>query len=343
MFDVSKADLVLQGGGMKGLGLIGAVERLMRAGYRFQRVAGSSAGAITAAFVAAGMPVDKLMEVLSRIDYARAPDRMPPGLPIVSEGMSLLRNGGAYEGNYLRNFVYEELQKLGVTTFGDLRLADSDGDGNLLPSQRYSLIVTATDITGGRLLRLPWDYPLLNLNPDDQVVADAVRASISIPLFFKPVTVRDGKSGDHFTLVDGGVLSNFPIEIFDRTDGGEARWPTFGVRILPDLPMGTSQLLPKIALPALRLSQFFPPFRLLEQVVATAIVGNDQTHLERPGVLGSTILVDTREIGIVEFDAPKKKRDKVVANGQSAAELFLGGWDWERYKVDFRKKDPRRS
>jgi NTE family protein len=320
-----KADLVLQGGGMKGLGLIGAVEQLMRAGYRFQRVAGSSAGSMTAAFIAAGMDVDALMEVLGRIDYSRVPDRMPPGLPIISEGMSLLRNAGAYEGDYLRNFVYEELQKLGVTTFGDLRRADTRSDGNLQPSQRYSLIVTATDITGGRLLRLPWDYPLLNLNPDDQIVADAVRASTSIPLFFKPVTLTDGQSGDRFTLVDGGVLSNFPIEIFDRTDGAKPRWPTLGVRILPDLPVGTSQLLPWIARPALRFSQFFPPFRLLEQVVTTAIVGNDQTHLERSGVLGSTILVDTREIGIVEFDASEAKRDNIVAKGRAAAEAFLAG------------------
>ena len=70
-------------------------------------------------------------------------------------------------------------------------------------------MVTATDITRGRLLRLPWDYARLGLDPDEQLVADAVRASISIPLFFEPV-----KLGDR-TLVDGGVLSNFPIEIFD--------------------------------------------------------------------------------------------------------------------------------
>jgi predicted acylesterase/phospholipase RssA len=329
-----KADLVLQGGGMKGLGLIGAVEKLMRAGYSFQRVAGSSAGSITAALLAAGIGVDKLTDTMNHLDYARVPDRGPPGLPVISEGMSLLRNAGAYQGDYLRNFIYEELQQLGVTTFGDLRLVDTDGDRNLPPSQQYSLIVTATDITGGRLLRLPWDYPLLNLDPDEQVVADAVRASASIPLFFKPVIIRDGKSGEESTLVDGGVLSNFPIEIFDRTDGVTPRWPTFGVKILPELPMGSSQLLPKIALPALRLSQLMPPFRLLEQVVTTAIVGNDQTHLDQPCVLRTTMQVDTSEIGIVEFDASKEQRDKVVANGHAAAERFLGEWDWERYKED---------
>ena len=39
-----KADLVLEGGGVKGLGLVGAVLHLMREGYTFPRVAGTSAG-----------------------------------------------------------------------------------------------------------------------------------------------------------------------------------------------------------------------------------------------------------------------------------------------------------
>lgn len=105
-----------------------------------------------------------------------------------------------------------------------------------------------TDITRGRL---PWDYPLLNLKPDEQLVADAVRASSSIPLFVEPVTVRDGESAEQTTLVDGGVLSNFPTEIFDRTDGVTPRWPTFGVKIIPTLPAGTAELLTGIPLPAL--------------------------------------------------------------------------------------------
>jgi NTE family protein len=50
-----KADLVLEGGGTKGLGLLGAVTRMMEQGYRFPRVAGTSAGSILAAFLAAGV------------------------------------------------------------------------------------------------------------------------------------------------------------------------------------------------------------------------------------------------------------------------------------------------
>ena len=325
-----KADLVLEGGGIKGLGLVGAVLRLMRSGYTFPRVAGTSAGAIVAALVAAEITADELADVMDRLDYAAVPDRSPPGIPVVSEVISLLSERGAYEGDYVRDFVHDELKRLGVTTFGDLRRTDRGADRNLEPYRRYKLVVTATDVTRGRLLRLPWDYGLLNLDPDKQLVADAVRASMSIPLYFEPVTLRDGMTGEPTTLVDGGVLSNFPIEIFDRTDSANPRWPTLGVKVVPQLPAGNAQLFPGVALPTL------PPVHLLEQVVATAMVGHDQTYLERPCVRRRAIQVDTGAIGIVEFDASPEKRAAIAANGDRAAERFLADWDWERYKRDCR-------
>lgn len=195
---------MLEGGGIKGLGLVGAVLRLMQERYTFPRVAGTSAGAIVAAFIAADIDADGLADVMDRLDYSRVPDRSPPGIPVVSEGVSLLSKRGAYEGDYVREFVYEELKQLGVTTFGDLRRSDAKADRNTEPYQRYKLVVMATDVTRGRLLRLPWDYRLLHLDPDEQVVADAVRASMSIPLYFEPVTLRDGQTGAETTLVDGG-------------------------------------------------------------------------------------------------------------------------------------------
>jgi len=59
------------------------------------------------------------------------------------------------------------------------------------------------------------------------VIADAVRASISIPVFFNPVTIRDngaprkiyynnGESSEESRFMDGGVLDNYPIWIFDE-------------------------------------------------------------------------------------------------------------------------------
>jgi NTE family protein len=325
------ADLVLEGGGVKGLGLVGAVRRLMRAGYAFPRVAGTSAGAIVAAFLAAGAKEAQFGEIMERLEYPKVSDRGPPKIPLLSEGISLLRDRGAYEGDYVHDFVRRELSELGVTTFRDLRVKDADADRNLESHHRYRLVVMVTDVTHGRMLRLPWDYRRLNLKPDEQLVADAVRASISIPLYFEPVTLRDGETGEETTLVDGGILSNFPIEIFDRTDGARPRWPTFGVKVMPDLPGGFDHLVPGTGLAAL------PPLRLLEQVVATAIVGHDQTYLERPCVRRRAMLVNTDAVGIVQFDAPAGLRAEVVANGDKAADEFLAGWDWERYKADCRQ------
>ena len=313
---------------MKGIGLGGAVAVLMRAGYSFERVAGTSAGAIAGALVASGIGERELAGAMGRLRYARVPDRGAPGIPLLSEGFSLLHSGGAYEGDYIHAFVREELEALGVRTFADLRRSDPAADSRLPPERAYKLVVMATDITHGRLLRLPWDYALLGLDPDEQLVADAVRASLSIPLYFDPVVVRDRATGERVTLVDGGVLSNFPIEIFDRTDLLPPRWPTFGVKVVPELPAGDAELLPGVVLPALR------PVKLLEQVIATAIVGNDQTYLERPCVRRRTIEVDTSAVGIVEFGASAQQRATVIANATVAAERFLKTWDWEAFRRD---------
>ena len=324
---------MLEGGGVKGLGLVGAVVRLMREGYTFPRVAGTSAGAIVAALLAAGATADDLTAAMGRLDYRRVPDRARPGIPGVSEGISLMAKRGLFKGDYIHRFVRDELKRLGVTKFGDLRRSDAGADSNEPPERRYKLVVMATDVTHGRLLRLPWDYELLHRSADDELVADAVRASIAIPLFFEPVTIRDGKTGAETTLVDGGILSNFPIEIFDRTDGDRPRWPTLGVKVIPALPIGDPELFPDLPLPTL------PPLRLLEQVLATAIVGNDQTYVERPCVRKRAIQVDTSAVGIVEFDAPKDKRDAVVASGDRAARQFLDGWSWKRFKKECRGVD----
>src|SRR3954447_8348473 len=238
-----RADLVLEGGGVKGLGLVGSVVELMRAGYEFPRVAGTSSGAVVGAFLAAGVTVNDVSRIMDRLNYARVPDRHGPPIPLLSEGVGLLSRQGAHPGDYIREFVADELERLGVRTFGDLHRTDRGADPNLAPSQAYKLVVTATDITCARLLRLPWDYHLMGLDPDRQLVADAVRASISIPLFFEPVTLRGG-DGEEYTLVDGGVVSNFPIEMFDRTDSAQPRWPTLGVKVMPDLPSGDAQIFP---------------------------------------------------------------------------------------------------
>lgn len=234
------ADLVLSGGGVLGVGHVGAAAALEEAGYEFRRVAGTSAGSIVGSLLAAGMPAERMHELIGGLDYGRFLDRDAlDRIPLIGPPSSVLIENGYAEGEYFRDWLARELDALGVRTFRDLRADDPGADSR--PEHRWRLTVMAADVTRGQFLRLPHDYVHYGLDPDDQPVADAVRASISVPYLFEPFKLKhqDG----HSLLVDGGLISNYPIDTFDRTDGGKRRWPTVGVTLLPScrpVPRGSS-------------------------------------------------------------------------------------------------------
>jgi NTE family protein len=153
---------------------------------------------------------------------------------------------------------------------------------------------------------------------------------MSTPLFFRPVTLT-GSTGLTSTLVDGGILSNFPIDSLDRTDGRKPRWPSFGVTVLPNLPEGNDKVIPALA--PIRL---FGPPHLLESVITTVLVGRDQAYLSQPWVNARTIRVDSTEVGFLDFDISDNEIEALYAKGYAAAEKFLSSWDWDAYLERFR-------
>ncbi len=324
-----KADLVLEGGGVKGIGLVGAVARLGH-DFSFERVAGTSVGALVGSLVAAGLTGNELEEELFDFpfDEVKHPDLLDR-VPILGPLASITFERGVWNTTYVRDHLASVLDKHGVSTFGDLRLHDTES--SLPVDRRYRLVVTATDVTSGELLYLPWDYrDHFGLDPDDQPVADAVAASIAIPFFFEPVTVVDRRDNQPHVLVDGGLLSNFPISVFDRTDPKPPRWPTFGLKIMPRLPEGAQELLPIAGCMPL------PGMRHLGAVHATAVTGRDQTFLSEPCVRARTIEIDTSGVGVVEFGLSHMQKHHLRDHGWNAAEHFLRDWDWDRYRVDCR-------
>jgi len=321
------ADLVLAGGGVKGIGHVGAITVLEERGYEFQRVAGTSAGAIVGALVASGMTATELREVMMSLDFRIFQDKGPlTRLPLIGPGLSVLFENGIFEGDAVHEWLEGELAKKGIRTFEDLKIRDPKS--SLAPNESYRLVVMATDVTRGELIRLPWDYPRYGLDPDKQLVADAVRASMSIPFFFRPVTIR--YKGRPSTVVDGGVLSNFPIDAFDRADTAPPRWPTFGVTLVPKLPAGNADLLPLLGIVK------HGPIGLLESLVTTMLVGHDQSQLAKPWIAARSIEVDTKKAGIVDFGIKPAAEQQLYESGRSAAEAFLKTWSWDRYRKRFR-------
>src|ERR1700739_865523 len=155
-----RADLVLSGGGVKGIGLVGAVVALMEAGYTAQCVSGTSAGSIVGSIVTAAaqgqkMTASEVKELALSLNYR---EFLYPGpresVPLIGPSVALLRGTGIYRGDHVRDWVRDQLKSLGVSTFGDLAYDDPD----LPPERRYRLVVTVADVTTGQLVRLPWDY-----------------------------------------------------------------------------------------------------------------------------------------------------------------------------------------
>jgi NTE family protein len=311
-----RVDLVLSGGGVLGIGHVGAASVLQEHDVEFKRIAGTSAGSIVGSLLAAGASGAQLHDAIAGLQYRRFVDRdLLDRIPLVGPALSVVLENGYAEGAYFHEWLSAQLEQLGVRTFADLRIRDDPG-ADPRPEQQWRLTVMAADVTLGRLLRLPQDYADYGLEPDEQPVADAVRASISVPYLFEPFKLRHA-TGESL-LVDGGLISNYPIDVFARTDGKPPRWPTWGVTLIPQLPAEDVRLIPQLGL-----LRPVPGFRFLESVLTTAIVGRDQAYLAQPDVKRNSMLVDGLGVNPFDFTIDGATAERLYRSGRSAAQEFL--------------------
>ena len=318
---MATSDLVLEGGGVKGAGLAGAVHVLSEH-YDFHRVAGTSAGAIVASLVAAGLG-DKLESLTIDTDFAKFLDVGAAGrfLGPLGNCIDLLTREGIHRGQALHRWIHDTLADAGVTTWGDLRLPGATASTPI--EHRYRLVVIVSDVSRGRMLRLPWDYErLLGTCADSMSVADAVRASASIPFFFRPwrlpvdPALTDGRH--EIVLTDGGMLSNYPIDLFDD----EPDHPTFGIKLSARLPMSAQPW-----------NEAGDPISLARALVATMTNAHDQVHVDQPSVVSRTVFVETNGVRSTDFQLSSETKRELFNNGTAAASKFLAGWDfptWQR-------------
>jgi NTE family protein len=190
-----KADLAIEGGGIRGIAYAGALEVFERAGVEWQRVAGTSAGAIAAAFVACGFNAARILQLLDATDFRTFVDRRR-----FLELWDTYRNLGMCSGDRFERWMFDAL--------GGRKMAETE----------IPLTVITADLANGEIVALSSEsHPHLP-------VATAVRMSMSIPFMFRAVRWQDGPKAR--VCVDGGVCLNYPVELFDVH--AEPRWPTFG-------------------------------------------------------------------------------------------------------------------
>lgn len=237
-------------------------------------------------------------------------------MPGVGPLLSLVLEKGLYEGNFLESWLGDLLGKKGVRTFGDLSLEEYRGD----PRYRFKLRVITADITRARLLVLPQDIAEFGIAPEELEVARAVRMSMSLPFFYEPVKLVNRQTGATSYLVDGGLLSNFPVWLFD-TEGARPEWPTFGFKLVE----------PGEGKPR----RVRGPISLLTALFATMMEVHDARHVKEQHFV-RTIPVPTLGIGTTEFDISRERSEALYQSGREAAAKFLATWDFADYVAKYR-------
>jgi NTE family protein len=210
------------------------------------------------------------------------------------------------------------LDRKHVHTFRDLVMEEYKDD----PKYRYKLRVIASDISHGRLLALPQDIESYGIAPDDLEVAFAVRMSMSIPFFYEPVKLENKKTREVSYIVDGGVLSNFPIWLFDN-EGSTPEWPTLGFKLVEP---GEENPIPH----AVR-----GPISLLAALFATMMEAHDARYIKDEHFV-RTIPIPTQGVGTTEFDISRDRSEALYESGRKAAAKFFTEWDFDSYVTEYR-------
>jgi NTE family protein len=331
--DERRVDLVFEGGGVKGIGLAGAFDYLSEQRFEPQRVAGTSAGAITAALVAAGWRGEELKQlVLEKVRFKEFADG---GHWPLAQGIEMLRHKGLHPGRYFEAWMRERLEEKGITKFGQLR--DPIGDAQDPTQPHYRLQVIASDLTKERMLVLPRDArEHLGVEPDELDIARAVRMSMSIPIFFDPVVHQNPTNADdEHVIVDGGLLSNFPVWLFDCPPDRPPEWPTFGLLLVapgqrdplvPTGPNGHGEH-SKGSIAGFLLS-----------IGRTMMEAHDRLYVEQANY-ARTIPIDTLGVKTTQFsiDDDSGLKQRLFQSGRDAAEEFLKTWDFKAYIETFRR------
>jgi NTE family protein len=267
----SKIGLALGGGGARGLAHIGILKVLQREQIPIDVISGTSMGGIVGAMYAVGKSTDEMEAVALKHGE-------------ISQIFKLidlrLIGSGLLGGKRIKKLLVEVLGA--NTTFAELRLP---------------FAVVATDYTSGREVVLK-----------EGKVADAVRATMSVPGVFEPVEL------DSYKLLDGGVLDNVPVGV--ARDLGADK--VIAVDVLPNFRLNQPGQDPIV--PPLKPKGMPKAYRQLWNVELVMIAALTEFRLKetRPDVIIRPDLPTDLDL-LLSFDRPQE----AIECGVQAAEAAL--------------------
>jgi NTE family protein len=308
-------NLVMEGGGIRGIAYIGTLQVLDSAGMlqQLERVGGTSAGAIQACLLAVGYTPAEILEALQSTSFKQFNDGSFLAIP---GAVRLQKHMGWYKGEALTQWIAEKIAaKTGNPNISFQQLYDQRQSFG-----RVSLYITGTDLSWQRLRVFSHEtYPNMR-------IADAVRISASIPFYFQPNWIdsagRCFSTNDSLStrslVVDGGLLANYPLAIFDSS-----RY------VAGDLPNHYQR---NAATLGLQLEEPWIVDSPLVQSMRPYPIDNNNTYLksiykllvDKPVKdLERTVLISNLSLNPRIRKLPQKQVDELLESGRQAARKFI--------------------
>ena len=184
-------NIVFKGGGVCGIAYSGAILELEKAGAtkNLEKLAGTSAGALPACMLAMKFTAKEIFDIISICDFSKFKDHGNP--------LNVIESSGYYRGEALLQWIESIVVKRlpAMSTFADFHKAGF-----------LDLHIFATNLNTKNIAHFCYE------NTPNIIVAESVRASMGIPLFFESFTLTNDKN----VYVDGGCIDNFPLKTFDN-------------------------------------------------------------------------------------------------------------------------------
>lgn len=199
--------LVFEGAGIRGIAYAGALAELDEAGAlsQIERAGGTSAGALMALLVSLEYSPEEIYSIIESTDFEAFND----GSMFLAGGVQrLTKNQGWYRTQEMEHWLEGLINS--KTGNPDITL------GEWAEQSIIDVYLTCTFLNYQELVYLSHEtYPEMRL-------ADAALAAMCIPLYFEPVRFdAHGHRPSEFSpelaiALDGGMISNFPITMFDH-------------------------------------------------------------------------------------------------------------------------------
>ncbi len=213
-------NLVLEGGGVRGLAYAGVFSVLEEKGVlqQIENIGGSSAGSIAGMLVCIGYTANEIDSLMIELPVQKFNDGKGG---VVGKYKRFKKDFGIYKGSAFENWLQKLVaHKTGMPllTFKQLHQLQIENSGY----KNFSC--TGTNISKQQLEIFNYS------NTPDMPIALAVRISSSVPLYFEPVALDNQlqkiKKTDTISFanyyVDGGMLCNYPISMFDTCEDNNA-------------------------------------------------------------------------------------------------------------------------